>query len=235
MPAAAAGPRRWLPWLLALLVVLLAAGAVIVGQIYWTGLHGSMDRLQASIAAARQQQRIMAERVREAETVLAERASQLGSDKAGAGLPGPDAKTLLALADELDALAAGLDGGRGAAEAAIDWTRLRADLRVLAREAGRLPPRHETGVSVGGRELRLLLEQAEQAAGLGDAVLTGGLLDAAERLLGRHYHGGRHWGEAGAALAARVARARARLGVSPAETATGLRRLAGQVRGLAEQ
>ena len=239
MAAAPGRPRRWLPWLLAMAVVVLAAGAAVVGEFYSVRLQGSLDRVESSIAEARHQQRVMVERVREAEIALAERAEQLESAAAGGttgavGPRPPDPERLAALAAELDRLADGLDGGGDRESAAIDWPRLRAELRLLREEALRLPLRRQAGVNIGGRELRLMLEQAEQAAALGDAALTALMLDGAQQLLRRHYGGGWQWREAGRGLADQIARVRAGLGPGPADTAWRLRELAGEVRGLAE-
>jgi hypothetical protein len=237
MPAAPAPPRRRrLPLLLSVLLLLLVAGGIAVGQRYWLGLRGSMDQLEASIARARAQQQAMIERVREAEAALAERAQRLGGVADGDMAVGADARDrqrLAALAAELEGLADALADG-AAPSAAIDWPRLRAELGLLGQEATRLPPGRRPAAGVGGRELRQLLEQAGAAAALGDAVLTGLMLDAAQRLLRRHYGGAGPWQGEALALAGRIARLRGGLGPVPGDAAARLREIAGQLRGLGQ-
>lgn len=231
--------RRRLPLLLPVLLLLLAVGAVAVGQFYWVHLHDSMDRLEQSIRAARAQQQAMVLRVREAEALLAARAAQLAqrpdpgprgaAETAHVSIPRDE---LAATADALGGIADGIAGAVLSAPA-IDWPHLRAELRLLAHDAGRLPAPRRAGGQLGGVDVRRLLEQAGRAAASGDARLVALILAAAERLLHQHYAGDWRGDTQADRLADRIARLRAGLApgsLDAAAAARELNALAGRLR-----
>jgi len=242
MPAAARSRRHRLPVLLWLALALLMLGAAALGRFYWLHLHDSLDRLQASIAEARNQQSQMIERVREAEAALAASAEQLGV--ATAATPGRaisqqdgvlvERAGLMAAAAEMERLAGMVTDSSDALHPRIDWPQRAAELRRLGRDALRLPPARQAGLTISGREVRGLLEQAADAADLGDAHLVALILDAAVRLLREHYAAGWPGDPRIMALAERIERVRG--AIAPriqADAAAQLRRLASAFRAAA--
>lgn len=241
MPAAARSRRHRLPVLLWLALALLMLGAAALGRFYWLHLHASLDRLQASIAEARNQQSQMIERVREAEAALAASAEQLGvatatperaiSQQDGVWV---ERAGLMAAAAEMERLAGMVMDSSDALHPRIDWPQRAAELRLLGRDALRLPPARQAGLTISGREVRGLLEQAADAADLGDAHLVALILDAAVRLLREHYAAGWPGEPRIMALAERIERVRG--AIAPriqADAAAQLRRLASAFRAAA--
>ncbi len=72
-------PRRrlWPVVLISSALLLLAVGAVAIGQLYWSGLHSGMARMRVSIDEASRRQVMLAEQVRAAEARLRERQAEL--------------------------------------------------------------------------------------------------------------------------------------------------------------
>lgn len=241
MPAAARSRRHRLPVLLWLALALLMLGAAALGRFYWLHLHASLDRLQASIAEARNQQSQMIERVREAEAALAASAEQLGVATATPGRARSqqdgvwvERAGLMAAAAEMERLAGMVMDSSDALHPRIDWPQRAAELRRLGRDALRLPPARQAGLTISGREVRGLLEQAADAADLGDAHLVALILDAAVRLLREHYAAGWPGEPRIMALAERIERVRG--AIAPriqADAAAQLRRLASAFRAAA--
>lgn len=60
--------------LLSLLLVLFAAGAVAIAQLYWSSLRTGIGRMQVSVATAQREQERLLARVRAAEAALRARA-----------------------------------------------------------------------------------------------------------------------------------------------------------------
>jgi hypothetical protein len=241
MPAAARSRRHRLPVLLWLALALLMLGAAALGRFYWLHLHASLDRLQASIAEARTQQWQMIQQVREAEAALAASAEQLGvvtatperaiSQQEGVWV---ERASLMAAAVEMERLAGMVTDRSGAHHQRIDWAQRTAELRRLGRDALRLPPARQAGTTIGGREVRALLEQAADAADLGDAHLVALILDAAARLLREHYPAGWPREPQVMVLAERIERVRG--GIAPrtrADASAQLRQLASAFRAAA--
>ena len=241
MPAAARSRRHRLPVLLWLALALLMLGAAALGRFYWLHLHASLDRLQASIAEARTQQSQMIQRVREAEAALAVSAEQLGVVTAtpGRAVSQQDGvwverASLMAAAAEMERLAGMLTDSSGAQHQRIDWPQRAAELRRLGRDALRLPPARQPSATIGRRDVRGLLQQAADAADLGDAHLVALILDAAARLLREHYAAGWPREPTIMALAERIERVRGAIApLTWADAAAQLRQMASAFRAAA--
>jgi hypothetical protein len=137
-------------------------------------------------------------------------------------------------AAEMERLAVVLTEASAAHHHRIDWPRRAAELRRLGRDALRLAASRQAGGTTGGREVRALLEQAAQAADLGDAQLVALILDAAARLLREHYVTGWPTEHQATALADRIEQVRT--GIAPdtrADAAAQLRQLASGLRSVA--
>jgi hypothetical protein len=140
----------------------------------------------------------------------------------------------MAAAAEMERLAGMVTDRSDAHHQRIDWPQRAAELRRLGRDALRLPPARQAGTTIGGREVRALLEQAADAADLGDAHLVALILDAAVRLLREHYAAGWPREPRIMALAERIERVRG--GIAPrtrADASAQLRQLASAFRAAA--
>jgi hypothetical protein len=64
--------------LVSVLLVLFAAGAVAIAQLYWTSLRTGIDRMQVSVATAQREQERLLARVRAAEAELLDACRRAG-------------------------------------------------------------------------------------------------------------------------------------------------------------
>jgi hypothetical protein len=172
--------------LLSLLLVLFAAGAVAIAQLYWSSLRTGIGRMQVSVATAQREQERLLARVRAAEAAL----------RARAELP-------LTTADpQPEATARGASPAPApGARAAAPWreltpparAELAARLDALARDVARLPVGPRPALPAGNSPVaakRLLADQlavARTAAAAGDLALLDAALYAAARLAAPPY------------------------------------------------
>jgi len=208
--------RLWPVVLISSALLLLAMGAVAIGQLYWSSLHGGMARMRASINEASQTQLLLAQQVRAAQVLLLEREAELdrreaelerrGQGDRAADTKGDLAATPVQPADGsigpgagpgLDAYL-GLDLGPPAMTLnGIDPGRLYGLIASISREIGRLPPepkrmqrdarRGAQPAPIGKQLLKAQMQVAGGALALGDPVLLDIAAAATQRLLVKTY------------------------------------------------
>jgi len=202
-------PRRrlWPVVLISSALLLLAVGAVAIGQLYWTGLHSGLARMRVSIDEASRRQVMLAEQVRAAEARLRERQAEL--DRREAELEARDRGERPGqqggqprVERFAPAVAAGATtGSLPAIFSGVDRRRLQALLAGITRGIAMLPPpawRVQPGPPSGARSqtlsshrtLKAQVQVADAALALGDPVLLDLAVSAAQRLLFDLYAGG---------------------------------------------
>jgi len=172
--------------LLSLLLVLFAAGAVAIAQLYWSSLRTGIGRMQVSVATAQREQERLLARVRAAEAALRAQAElplttadpQPEATPRGASpAPAPGARAAAPWRERAEAVARGLAARLDAPLILGGYSRLAIDLnRPLA--------------SPGVAAKRLLADQlavARTAAAAGDLALLDAALYAAARLAAPPY------------------------------------------------
>lgn len=210
--------RRWPLVLISSALLLLVVGAIAIGQLYWSGLHGGMARMRASMDEASRQQVFLAEQVRAAQAALRDREAELDRREAELerrGLGGADLGPMSggqsaqvqqsfvtdpstepstgATVSGLGPLPMTLDG--------IEKKRLHALLVSTSREVARLPL-SPWRIQRGGRSsgqvapatakqlLKAQLQVAEGAVALADPLLLDMAIAVAQRLLIETYDRG---------------------------------------------
>lgn len=209
-------PRRrlWPVVLISSALLLLAVGAVAIGQLYWSGLHSGMARMRVSIDEASRRQVMLAEQVRAAEARLRERQAELDRREAAldaragghAGeASGPrDPRQEEQLWQSRSAPGSLLPGTAASLPPtldAVDPRLLQALLAGITRDVARLPPPARRGAQVGPqlgprstvlsghRAVKAQIQVAETALALGDPVLFDLATATAQRLLLALYGG----------------------------------------------
>lgn len=196
--------RLWPVVLISSALLLLAVGAIAIGQLYWSGLHSGMARMRVSIDEASRRQVMLAEQVRAAEARLRERQAEL--DRREAAL---DARARTAASAEAgpedrpgEAPSAGaVAGSPPTSFDGVDRRLLRGLLAAITQEVTRLPPparRRSLGPQPGARSavlgahraLKAQVQVADAALTLDDPVLLDLAAAAAQRLLFELYAGG---------------------------------------------
>ncbi|MGB5835037.1 MAG: hypothetical protein WBG92_24050 [Thiohalocapsa sp.] len=204
-------PRLWPILLISSALLLLALGAVAVGQMYWNHMHVGMVRLRQSIDEASHRQVVLAEQVRDAQAGLRARHAELDRREAeltGCGVAGEAAvsKDQLSGRQHGPRMIIGNSGVSGrplpATVDRIDRRRLRGLLAAIAKEAVRLPPsRRAQRPRIGSQAMprggafplsaKLLikaqLQVADAALNMGDLLLLDVAAEAAQRFLGDLY------------------------------------------------
>ena len=204
-------PRRrlWPVVLISSALLLLAVGAVAIGQLYWSGLHSGMARMRVSIDEASRRQVMLAEQVRAAEARLRERQAELDRreaalDARAEGHAGEASKPRDQRRD-LASIPGSLFPGSAASLPptldAVDPRLLQALLAGINRDVARLPPPARRGAQLGPqlgprstvlsghRAVKAQIQVAETALALGDAVLLDLATATAQRLLLALYAG----------------------------------------------
>ncbi len=196
-------------------LLLLAAGAIAIGQLYWSGLHSGMARMRVSIDDASRRQVMLADQVRAAEQALRERQAELDRREAALDARADEPRGVdlsrspqyLTGQPRLPASAPGqlvpgvVAGTPPATIDAIDPRRLRAMLTGIVRDVARLPPPARrvppVGLQMGPRAMppsghravKAQVEVVETALALGDPVLFDLTAAAAQQLLLKLYAG----------------------------------------------
>jgi hypothetical protein len=205
-------PRRrlWPVVLISSALLLLAVGAVAIGQLYWSGLHGGMARMRVSIDEASRRQVMLAEQVRAAEERLRERQAELDRREAAldaregshgsaeSELRGYPTDTQLGSGVVVPGLVA---GSPPATLGGVDRRLLHALVAGITQDVARLPPPAQriqrgpqlgvrSAVQSGHRALRAQAQVADAALALGDPVLVDLAAAGAQRLLFELYGAG---------------------------------------------
>ena len=225
--------RLWPVVLISSALLLLVVGAVAIGQIYWSGLHGGMARMRASMDEASRQQVLLAEQVRAAQAVLREREAELDRREADLERRGRGGADLGSMSGRQSAQAqqsfvtnssTGTTGsGLGPLPMTLDGIeqrRFHALLASISREIARLPLSPwrtqrdvRSGAPVAPRTAKQLLKAqtqvAEGALALSDPLLLDIAVTATQRLLLETY--GRSGGGRVRALGAELVELRAAL------------------------
>lgn len=189
-------------------LLLLAAGAVAIGQLYWSGLHSGMARMRVSIDDASRRHVMLAEQVRAAQARLRERQAELdrresaldlrAEGQAGEQSRPRDHRQNEGLWESPSVPGYRLQGPSASLPPtldAVDQRLLQVLLAGIIRDVARLPPPVRRGAPVGPqlglrstvlsghRAVKAQVQVAETALALSDPVLFDLATATAHRLL----------------------------------------------------